>query len=307
MDRAYDTVLARRIYGSAHLVGEFVLRSGRTSSEYFDKYLFEADPALLRAVGEALVPLLAADAEAMAGLELGGIPLVTILSQLTGLPALFVRKQAKEYGTCRLAEGGEVAGRRLVLVEDVISTGGAIIDATRELRARGAQIISVLCVIDRQSGGTENLASEGLELHAAFTMTELLNATAFPESPLVPEVVGLDHIQLAAPAGCEDEARRFFGGLLGLSEIKKPLLLRGRGGVWFTVGTQQLHVGVQNSFTPARKAHPGLRVAPGRLDQMAERLSAAAAPVSWDKALPGCRRFYTEDPWGNRIELLSVR
>lgn len=178
IDGVRDVVLARRIYDSAHLVGEFVLRSGRSSSEYFDKYLFEADPALLRAVGEALVPLLPQDADALAGLELGGIPLVTVLSQLTSLPALFVRKQAKEYGTRRLAEGGEVTGRRLVVIEDVVSTGGAIIDATRELRARGAEIISVLCVIDRESGGVENLASEGLELHSVFTMTELLNAAA---------------------------------------------------------------------------------------------------------------------------------
>ncbi len=168
--------LARRIYDSAHLAGEFVLRSGQTSTEYFDKYRFESDPLLLHAVGKTLVPLLPSTAEALAGLELGGIPLVTILSQLTGLPALFVRKRAKEYGTCRLAEGGEVVGRRLVVVEDVVSTGGAIIAATRELRARGAEVSSALCVIDRQSGGAENLASEGLELNAAFMMNDLLNA-----------------------------------------------------------------------------------------------------------------------------------
>jgi orotate phosphoribosyltransferase len=307
LDGPFDTALARRIYDSAHLSGEFVLRSGQTSTEYFDKYLFEADPLLLRAVGEALVQLLPRDADALAGLELGGIPLVTILSQLSGLPALFVRKKAKEYGTCRLAEGGEVGGRRLVVVEDVVSTGGAIIDAARELRANGAEIISVLCVIDRESGGTENLATEGLELHAAFKMSELLNAAVSAEPPLIGDVLSLDHVQLAAPSGCEDEARRFFGGLLGLSEIQKPPLLHGRGGVWFTLGSQQLHIGVAEPFSPARKAHPALRVTPGRLDQMAARLSTVGAPVSWDEALPQYRRFYTEDPWGNRIELLSVR
>lgn len=302
-----DVALARRIYESAHLAGEFVLRSGRSSSEYFDKYLFEADPALLRAVGGALVSLLPADVDALAGLELGGIPLVTILSQLTGVPALFVRKQAKEYGTCRLAEGGEVAARRLVIVEDVVSTGGAIIDATQQLRARGAEVTSVVCVIDRESGGVENLASERLELRAAFTMTDLLDAVASPESPPVTDVVGVDHVQLAAPAGCEGEARRFFGEVLGLPEITKPPLLHGRGGVWFIVGSQQLHVGVQEPFFPARKAHPALRVAPGRLDQMAERLLAAGAVVTWDDALPQYRRFYTDDPWGNRIELLGTK
>jgi orotate phosphoribosyltransferase len=306
-DRSFDTALARRIYDSAHLAGEFVLRSGQTSTEYFDKYLFEADPLLLRAVAEALVPLLPPRVDALAGLELGGIPLVTILCQLTGLPALFVRKQAKQYGTCRLAEGGEVAGRRLVIVEDVVSTGGAIIDSARALRADGAETISVVCVIDRESGGPENLATEGLELHAAFTMSELVNAAVCAEPLVFGDVVGLDHVQLAAPSGCEDEARRFFGGLLGLPEIEKPPPLQGRGGVWFTLGAQQLHIGVQEPFSPALKAHPALRVTPGGLDQMAARLSAAGAPVSWDDALPDYRRFYVEDPWGNRIELLSAR
>lgn len=305
LEGRFGVALARRIYESAHLAGEFVLRSGQSSTEYFDKYLFEADPLLLRAVGEALVRLVPPDADALAGLELGGIPLVTILSQLSGLPALFVRKKAKEYGTRRLAEGGEVAGRRLVLIEDVVSTGGAIIDAARELRASGAELISVLCVIDRESGGTENLAAEGLELRAAFTMSELAAASAEP--PITGDVLSLDHVQLAAPSGCEDEARRFFGGLLGLSEIEKPPLLHGRGGVWFALGSQQLHIGVQESFAPARKAHPALRVTPGRLDEIAARLSTVGAPVSWDEALPEYRRFYTEDPWGNRIELLSAR
>lgn len=307
VDGVSGVALARRLYELAHLTGDFVLRSGRSSSEYFDKYLLEADPELLGAVGRTLVPLLPKDADALAGLELGGIPLATILSQLTGLPALFVRKQAKEYGTRRLAEGGEVAGRRLVVIEDVVSTGGAIIDATQELQASGAQIISVVCVIDRESGGAENLAGEGLELHAAFTMTDLLSAAASSESLPVTDVVGVDHVQLAAPAGCEEQARRFFGELLGLSEITKPPLLHGRGGVWFAVGAQQLHIGVEEPFSPARKAHPALRVAPGRLDRMAERLSAAGAAVSWDEAQPQYRRFYTNDPWGNRIELLSTR
>ena len=109
-----------------------MLRSGSVSREYFDKYLFEADPVLLRAVVERLVPLVPAEVDALAGLELGGIPIVTMLSQLIGLSDVFVRKKAKGYGTCRLAEGGEVARRRLVIVEDVVSTGGAIIDATRD-------------------------------------------------------------------------------------------------------------------------------------------------------------------------------
>jgi catechol 2,3-dioxygenase-like lactoylglutathione lyase family enzyme len=112
-------------------------------------------------------------------------------------------------------------------------------------------------------------------------------------------VPALDHVQVAAPPGCEPEARRFYGELLGLQEVEKPEPVRGRGGVWF----EQLHVGVAEDFTPARKAHPALRVED--LDGLAERLRAAGAPVQWDEALPGVRRFYTADPWGNRIELLA--
>ena len=119
-------------------------------------------------------------------------------------------------------------------------------------------------------------------------------------------VLSLDHVQLAAPAGCEAEARRYFGQLLGLVEVEKPGPLRSRGGVWFRVGSQQLHIGVEERFVPALKAHPALRVAPGDLDALAKRLAAAGAKVQWDDALPGERRFYSEDPWGNRIELVAT-
>jgi orotate phosphoribosyltransferase len=169
--------LAQRIYEASHLTGEFVLRSGATSTEYFDKYLFESDPALLRDVGAALAALLPDEADSLAGLELGGVPLATMVSQLTGLPTLFVRKEAKTYGTCRLAEGGEVEGRRLAVVEDVITSGGQVVESCRELRERGAEIVTVLCVIDREAGGADALAAEGLPLRAAFTMSQL-NAAA---------------------------------------------------------------------------------------------------------------------------------
>jgi catechol 2,3-dioxygenase-like lactoylglutathione lyase family enzyme len=111
----------------------------------------------------------------------------------------------------------------------------------------------------------------------------------------VPE---LDHVQVAAPPGCEDDARAFYRDLLGLTEVEKPEPLRGRGGVWF----EQLHVGVEDDFAPARKAHPALRVED--IDALAERLAAAGRRVDWDDALPGVRRFYTADPWGNRVEIL---
>jgi catechol 2,3-dioxygenase-like lactoylglutathione lyase family enzyme len=117
--------------------------------------------------------------------------------------------------------------------------------------------------------------------------------------------VQLDHVQIAAPPGCEPAARRFFGELIGLPELEKPEVLRARGGAWFALGAQQLHVGVESGFSPARKAHPALRLSAPELDDLAERLEAAGVPVTWDEALPGERRFYSEDPWGNRIEFLA--
>jgi orotate phosphoribosyltransferase len=111
--------LAQRVYERAHLEGEFRLRSGQISNEYFDKYLFESDPKLLHDIAQALIALLPDDVDALAALELGGVPLASVASQICGLPTLFVRKQAKGYGTMRLAEGGEVADQRLVIVEDV--------------------------------------------------------------------------------------------------------------------------------------------------------------------------------------------
>jgi orotate phosphoribosyltransferase len=165
--------LARRIRERSHLTGEFRLRSGLLSDEYFDKYRFESDPALLREVAGEMVALLPADADAVAGLELGGIPLATMVSQLSGLPALFVRKEAKDYGTCRLAEGGEVDGCRLAVVEDVVTTGGQLLLSCSALRERGADVRAVLCVIDREAGGRENLAAEGLELRSVLTASSL--------------------------------------------------------------------------------------------------------------------------------------
>ena len=172
-DRA---ALARAIYDRTHLTGEFVLRSGAVSNEYFDKYRFESDPELLRAIAEACAPLVPEGSDGLAGLELGGVPLATMVSQVTGLPAFFVRKQAKTYGTCQLAEGGEIDGLRLCVIEDVVTSGGAVLDAAAELRARGAVLDIVVCVIDRESGGAEKLAVEGLELRALCTMTELTAA-----------------------------------------------------------------------------------------------------------------------------------
>jgi catechol 2,3-dioxygenase-like lactoylglutathione lyase family enzyme len=117
--------------------------------------------------------------------------------------------------------------------------------------------------------------------------------------------VRLDHVQVAAPPGCEAEARRFYGELLGLPEIEKPEPLRSRGGAWFQLQGQQLHVGVEEDFTAARKAHPAL--ASDDVDALAERLEAAGVAVDWDDAIPGTRRFYTADPFGNRVEIVAAQ
>ena len=172
------TMLALRIYDAAHITGEFILRSGAKSNEYFDKYLFEADPLLLKAIAEALVPLVPPGIDALAGLEMGGIPIATMLSQFTGLPVLFVRKKAKDYGTCKIAEGGQVQGRKLLIVEDVVTSGGAILDAAKALVAEGAVLDQVVCVIDRESGGAANLAKVNLVLKPLYTMSELKRAAS---------------------------------------------------------------------------------------------------------------------------------
>jgi orotate phosphoribosyltransferase len=167
--------LARQVFQVAHLTGSFRLRSGTTSSEYFDKYRFESDPTLLKEIARELSLRISGDYDALAGLEMGGIPIATMLSQFTGKPALFIRKKAKDYGTCRFAEGGEVRGRRLLLVEDVVTSGGQIIESARALRNDGALISHVVCVIDRQAGGVAALAKEGLTLTSLFTMSDLKN------------------------------------------------------------------------------------------------------------------------------------
>jgi len=173
-----DSGLAADIDACCRLTGEFTLRSGQVSSEYFDKYLFEAQPALLARVAKQMVPLLPEDTELLGGLELGGVPIATLVSSLTGTPALFVRKQAKEYGTCKLAEGPDVAGRRVTLVEDVITTGGAVRNATRALREAGAVVEVVVCAIDRSPEGENPLADVGLEVRAVLTKAALDAARA---------------------------------------------------------------------------------------------------------------------------------
>lgn len=168
-----DETLAADIDECCRLTGEFTLRSGQVASEYFDKYLFESDPDLLARVADQMVALVPDGTELLGGLELGGIPIVTALSMRTGLPALFVRKQAKEYGTCKLAEGPDVQGRRVTLIEDVITTGGAVRDATRALREQGAMVQTVVCAIDRSPAQENPLADVELEVRPVLTKAQL--------------------------------------------------------------------------------------------------------------------------------------
>ena len=165
--------LAARVFAASHLTGSFVLRSGRKADHYFDKYRFESDPALLADIVAALMPLEPPDVEGLAGMELGGVPITTMLSSVTRLPAYFVRKEPKRYGTEKICEGGEVDGRTLVIIEDVVTTGGQIVLSAQDLRAEGAVVEHALCVIDREGGGADVAAAEGIALRALFTMREL--------------------------------------------------------------------------------------------------------------------------------------
>ena len=166
-------VLAATVFSRCYLVGEFTLRSGRSASRYFDKYQFESDPELLKALAEEMAALVPAETELLAGLEMGGIPVVTALSAVTGIPAVFVRKVAKTHGTARLAEGPVVEGKRLLIVEDVVTSGGQIRLSASDLRDLGATVLGAICVVDREEGGSESLAEDGIVLRSLFRAAEL--------------------------------------------------------------------------------------------------------------------------------------
>ncbi|HRE56319.1 MAG TPA: orotate phosphoribosyltransferase [Candidatus Kapabacteria bacterium] len=170
--------LAKNIYAISHLTGEFLLRSGKTSNEYFDKYRFEAQPIVLESIASHLAELIPAETEVIAGLEMGGIPIVTALSLKTGIPAAFVRKKAKEYGTCRVAEGTDLRDKKVLIIEDVITSGGQVVLSAADIRNDGGNIIGCLCVIDRQQGGADALLQAGITLSPLFTMSELKQVAA---------------------------------------------------------------------------------------------------------------------------------
>uniref|UniRef100_A0A0C1R131 Orotate phosphoribosyltransferase n=1 Tax=Tolypothrix bouteillei VB521301 TaxID=1479485 RepID=A0A0C1R131_9CYAN len=156
--------LAKKIYEVSYLAGSFTLRSGKIANEYFDKYQFCCDPILLDSIVRQMVELIPNGTQVLAGLELGGIPIAVLLSHYSGIPAAFVRKETKKYGTARLSEGTQLSDRKVLIVEDVVTSGGQIVISARQLRELGAQIDSALCVIDRQEGAVDALGSVGIKL-----------------------------------------------------------------------------------------------------------------------------------------------
>ena len=168
----YEQV-AKEIYRTSFVEGTFTGRSGQILNGYFDKYLFEADPKLLDGIAEIIKGSIPSGTEVLAGLELGGIPIATILSAKLCIPICLVRKRPKEYGTCKIAEGAAVAGRRVCIIEDVVTTGGAITDGAASLRKQGALIDTVVCVVLRDEKAKEILAGHGLKLVPGFTMDDI--------------------------------------------------------------------------------------------------------------------------------------
>ena len=164
--------LAKKVFKACYLQGDFLLRSGLRSKEYFDKYRIESNPELLAQIIDHLAPLIPKDTEILAGLEMGGIPLSTALSLKSQLPARFVRKKAKEYGTMKICEGGDIKGKKLCLIEDVVTTGGQVIESAKELRALGATVSNALCVIFRGESPSV-LEKENLNLIYLFNKENL--------------------------------------------------------------------------------------------------------------------------------------
>jgi orotate phosphoribosyltransferase len=178
--------LAAALAEHAYLEGDFVLRSGRRSRYYLDKYRFETRPDLLAPLGEQLAEAVGdvePDAARLAGPELGAVALAAAASLASGLPFLIVRKEAKEYGTANRLEGLWEAGERVCLVEDVVTSGGAALDAVEALRAAGLLCENAVCVVDREEGGAEELARHAVDLHPLYRASELLEARKSAANP----------------------------------------------------------------------------------------------------------------------------
>ncbi|MCE9591093.1 MAG: orotate phosphoribosyltransferase [Planctomycetes bacterium] len=166
--------LIKRICEAALLRGEFTLRSGRKSKYYLDKYLFETQPDILAALGVLFAGRVEkGKVDRVAGAELGGIPLVTAASMATGLPSVLIRNQKKDYGTAKQLEGKLDRGDRVVIVEDIATTGGQVLEAAKVLRDCGAVVVKIVAVIDRQEGARENIEGAGFKFESLFTKTDL--------------------------------------------------------------------------------------------------------------------------------------
>jgi len=165
--------LGRDVVAAAYLKGRFVLRSGAISDYYFDKYRLTTRPAILRRVGEALAAMVPPGTDRIAGPELGAIPLATVVSLQLDLPCLFVRKQAKGYGTDKGFEGELVAGERVVVLEDVLTTGSEAIRSASALRDFGANVVEIIGVVDREEGAAANIAAAGFRFRSLFSKTSL--------------------------------------------------------------------------------------------------------------------------------------
>jgi orotate phosphoribosyltransferase len=180
------TDLARVLADYALLRGDFVLRSGRRSSYYLDKYLFETRPEVLAPLGERIAACVAEhepDAVRIASPELGAVALAAATALTSGMPFLIVRKEAKSYGTAKRLEGGFEPGERVCLVEDVVTSGGAAIEAVDALRAAGLVCETAVCVVDREEGGAAELARHAVELRPLYRASELLEARKSAANP----------------------------------------------------------------------------------------------------------------------------
>ena len=178
-----DDELKVALREAAYLEGDFVLRSGRRSRYYLDKYRFETRPDILAALGKRIAEAVEADAVRLAGPELGAVALAAAASLSSGLPFVIVRKAAKDYGTANRLEGVYEQGEAVCLVEDVVTSGGALLEAVEALREAGLVVRNAVCVVDREEGGAEALAERGVSLRAIFGASELLEGTKTPAKP----------------------------------------------------------------------------------------------------------------------------
>ena len=165
--------LAKKIAETAVLHGEFTLRSGRKSSWYIDKYLFTTRPEILTSLGEMFSERIPESTTLLAGAELGGVPLVTTAAMASNLPCIFIRNQKKEYGTSRQLEGVLTSDDRVVIVEDVATTGGQVLEAAATIQESGATVEAIIAVIDRCEGAKENIESAGYQFESLFTTQDL--------------------------------------------------------------------------------------------------------------------------------------